>query len=60
MQQYNYAPQAQYAPMQMVPMPDQYANYSMPPQDDIAAIKMRNRRFAQDGGYQMGMPQQHM
>ena len=21
---------------------------------------MRNRRFAQDGGYQMGMPQQHM
>jgi hypothetical protein len=56
--QYNYAPQA-YAPMQMVPMPE-YVNYSMPPQDDIAAIKMRNRRFAQEGGYQMGMPQQHM
>merc|ERR1719223_2127724 len=42
------------------PMRQEYANYSMQPQDDIAAIKMRNRRFAQDGGYQMGMPQQHM
>jgi hypothetical protein len=53
----------QQAPMAMVPMPE-FAGYAMPyPQDDISAIKMRNRRFAQScsqEGNNMGMHQQQM
>jgi len=64
MPQQQYQMQQMQQPMQMVPMPQEFSNYPVPyPQDDIAAIKMRNRRYAQSCGQEgnnMGMPQQHM
>jgi len=53
----------QQGPIAMIPMPEM-GGYAMPyPQDDIAAIKMRNRRYAQSQaqeGNMMGMAPQHM
>lgn len=53
--------QQMYQQPMMVPMQQEFAPVSYP-QDDIAAIKMRNRRYAQSCSQEgnMGMPQQHM
>lgn len=54
--------QQMYQQPMMVPMQQEFSPVSYP-QDDIAAIKMRNRRYAQScsqEGNNMGMPQQHM